>query len=119
MNDTVAYALTVLGNPIRRSLYERILAQPSRAAFLADASEVSLSDIRHHLRVLVDARLVRNDGGLYLATAEVLPALRSYFDRLWFEASVGESFLRERFAVSKRMHWRGLEVGGPPESSAA
>ena len=33
--------------------------------------------------------------------------LRVYFDRLWFEASVGEGWLRDRFAVSRRLQWLG------------
>ena len=117
MSEAVESALTVLGDPTRRRLYERILARPSRAAFLADEAGLGLPMVRHHLRQLMGARLVRHEDGLYLAAADILPELRSYFDRLWFEASVGETFLRERFSVSRRMHWRGLEIGGPPPTT--
>jgi DNA-binding transcriptional ArsR family regulator len=119
MNEAVETALDVLGDPVRRRLFERILARPSRAVFLADASEMAEHTIRHHLRMLAAAKLVRLEAGLYLATADVLPELRMYFDRLWFEASVGEAWMVEHFAVSRRMHWKGLMIGAPRADSAA
>ena len=60
--------------------------------------------VSHHVRVLKDAGLVREEDGLLVAVVDPLPALRTYFDRLWFEASVGEGWLRERFAVSRRLY---------------
>jgi DNA-binding transcriptional ArsR family regulator len=92
---------------------ERILARPSRILFLAEQVPVTRPAVSHHVRVLKQAGLVREDQGLLIATTDVLPAIRVYFDRLWFEASVGEGWMRERFAVSRRMHWRGAEIGLP------
>jgi len=111
MSDPVATALEALGDPTRRDIYERILARPSRVLALTDQVAVSRPAVSHHVRVLKEAGLVCEDQGLLVATTDVLPALRVYFDRLWFEASVGESWMRERFAVSRRMHWRGVEIG--------
>jgi DNA-binding transcriptional ArsR family regulator len=119
MNEAVAAALAALGDPTRRDIFERILARPSRILFLADNVAVSRPAVSHHVRVLKEAGLVREDQGLLIATTDVLPAIRVYFDRLWFEASVGEGWMRERFAVSRRMHWRGAEIGRsvePPTS---
>lgn len=118
MSDAVANALAALGDPTRRDIFERILARPSRILFLADNVAVSRPAVSHHVRVLKEAGLVREDQGLLIATTDVLPAIRVYFDRLWFEASVGEGWMRERFAVSRRMHWRGAEIGGPAEPQA-
>ena len=111
MNDPVAAALDALGDPTRRELYERILARPSRIGALAAEVSVTRPAVSHHARVLKEAGLVREEDGLLVATVEPLPQLRTYFDRLWFEASVGEGWLRERFAVSRRLH--ALD-GGPP-----
>lgn len=111
MNEAVANALAALGDPTRRDIFERILARPSRILFLADNVAVSRPAVSHHVRVLKEAGLVREDQGLLIATTDVLPKVRVYFDRLWFEASVGEGWMRERFAVSRRMHWRGAEIG--------
>ena len=60
--------------------------------------------VSHHVRVLKEAGLVREEDGLLVASIDPLPSLRTYFDRLWFEASVGEGWLRESFAVSRRLH---------------
>ena len=116
MSEAVAAALAALGDPTRRDIFERILARPSRILFLADNVAVSRPAVSHHVRVLKEAGLVREDQGLLVATTDVLPAIRVYFDRLWFEASVGEGWMRERFAVSRRMHWRGVEIGAPAGS---
>ena len=120
MSEAVALALAALGDATRRDIFERILARPSRILFLADNVAVSRPAVSHHVRVLKEAGLVREDQGLLIATTDVLPAIRVYFDRLWFEASVGEGWMRERFAVSRRMHWRGAEIGATaPESKSA
>lgn len=108
-------ALDALGDPTRRELYERILARPSRIAGLAAAVPVTRPAVSHHVRVLKEAGLVREEDGLLVAAVDPLPRLRIYFDRLWFEASVGEAWLRERFAVSHRLHALG---GGPPPRRA-
>ena len=113
MSDAVAVALAALGDATRRDIFERILARPSRILFLAENVEVSRPAVSHHVRVLKEAGLVREDQGLLVATTDVLPVIRMYFDRLWFEASVGEGWMREHFAVSRRIHWRGAEIGLP------
>jgi DNA-binding transcriptional ArsR family regulator len=111
MTDTISAALDALGDATRRDLYERILARPSRISALAAAVPVTRPAVSHHVRVLKEAGLVREEDGLLVASVDPLPGLRTYFDRLWFEASVGEGWLRERFAVSRRLH--ALEAAAP------
>ena len=106
-NDPVAAVLEALGDPTRREIYERILTRPSRILFLAETAQVSRPAISHHVRILKAAGLVRAERGVLVATTDVLPALRVYFDRLWFEASVGEGWMRDRFTVSRRLQWLG------------
>jgi hypothetical protein len=118
MSDPIGAALDALGDPTRRDLYERILARPSRIAGLAAAVPVTRPAVSHHVRVLKDAGLVREEDGLLVAAVDPLPHLRTYFDRLWFEASVGEGWLRERFAVSRRLHALGDEAPAPRSRSA-
>lgn len=105
--DPVALVLEALGDPTRREIYERILTRPSRILFLAETAQVSRPAISHHVRVLKAAGLVRAERGVLVATTDVLPMLRVYFDRLWFEASVGEGWMRDRFTVSRRLQWLG------------
>jgi len=107
VNDPVAAVLEALGDPTRREIYERILTRPSRILFLAETAQVSRPAISHHVRILKAAGLVRAERGVLVATTDVLPALRVYFDRLWFEASVGEGWMRDRFTVSRRLQWLG------------
>jgi len=106
-DDPVAAALEALGDPTRREIYERILTRPSRILFLAETAQVSRPAISHHVRILKAAGLVRAERGVLVATTDVLPMLRVYFDRLWFEASVGEGWMRDRFTVSRRLQWLG------------
>jgi DNA-binding transcriptional ArsR family regulator len=107
VHDPVAAVLEALGDPTRREIYERILTRPSRILFLAETAQVSRPAISHHVRILKAAGLVRAERGVLVATTDVLPALRVYFDRLWFEASVGEGWMRDRFTVSRRLQWLG------------
>jgi len=118
MSDPVGAALDALGDPTRRELYERILARPSRINGLAAAVTVTRPAVSHHVRVLKDAGLVREEDGLLVATVDPLPQLRTYFDRLWFEASVGEGWLRERFAVSRRLQAMDGEAAAPRRRTA-
>jgi DNA-binding transcriptional ArsR family regulator len=119
MSMDPAAALDALGDPTRREIFERVVARPCRIGFLADHVAVSRPAVSHHIKVLKACGLVREEQGLLLAAPDVLPALRTYFDRLWFEASVGEAWLRDRFAISKRVQWMGCEVGLPAEDTAA
>ena len=112
-----AAALDALGDPTRREIFERLVARPCRIGFLADHVAVSRPAVSHHVKVLKAVGLVREDHGLLLASPDLLPALRTYFDRLWFEASVGEGWMRDRFAVSRRMQWLGAEIGVRPGSA--
>lgn len=118
MSDAIGAALDALGDPTRRDLYERILARPSRIGGLAAAVPVTRPAVSHHVRVLKDAGLVREEDGLLVAAIDPLPQLRIYFDRLWFEASVGEGWLRERFAVSRRLHALGADDPQPRSRTA-
>ena len=105
--DPVSAVIDALGDPSRREIYERILTRPSRILFLAETAAVSRPAISHHVRILKAAGLVRAERGVLVATTDVLPMLRVYFDRLWFEASVGEGWMRDRFTVSRRLQWLG------------
>jgi DNA-binding transcriptional ArsR family regulator len=118
MTDPVGAALDALGDPTRRDLYERILARPSRIGGLAAAVPVTRPAVSHHVRVLKEAGLVREEDGLLVAVVDPLPQLRVYFDRLWFEASVGEGWLRERFAVSRQLQALDLEPPASPRRTA-
>jgi DNA-binding transcriptional ArsR family regulator len=86
MTDRAA-ALTALGDPTRRAIFERIARRPSAVGELADEFPVSRPAVSQHLKVLKEARLVRDhaDGTrrIYEIDSSGLAAMREYFDQFW------------------------------------
>ena len=80
-------ALTALGDPTRRVLFERIAERPRAVVELAGEVPVSRPAVSQHLRVLKDAGLVRvvptGNRRVYHLDPDGLAALRAYFDRFW------------------------------------
>jgi DNA-binding transcriptional ArsR family regulator len=91
--------LDVLGDPTRRTIFERLGNGPLSVGALADGLPVSRPAVSQHLRVLKDAGLVsdRKEGTrrLYRVDPAGLAELRAYFDSFWGEAL-------ERFAAEAR-----------------
>lgn len=87
-------ALTALGDPTRRGIFERLHDRPSAVGELADELPISRPAVSQHLRVLKDAGLVtdRAEGTrrVYSVDPDGLAQLRAYFDRFW--GSALESF---------------------------
>lgn len=76
-----------LGDPTRRTIFERLAKGPQPVVELARGLPVSRPAVSQHLKVLKDAGLVtdRPDGNrrLYQINADGLGALRAYLDRFW------------------------------------
>ena len=91
--------LEVLGDPTRRTIFERLGQGPLSVGELAEGLPVSRPAVSQHLRVLKDAGLVSDsrDGTrrLYRVEPRGLAELRAYFDSFWGEAL-------ERFAAEAR-----------------
>ena len=83
-------ALTALGDPTRRAIFERLADGPLAVGELAAELPVSRPAVSQHLKVLKQAGLVRDEAAgtrrLYSVDPEGLAALRSYFDRFWTTA---------------------------------
>ena len=79
-----------IADPTRRAVLEYLLGRPHGVTELAEHFDVSRPAISKHLRVLKDARVVRErrDGRhrIYELDPSGLTALREYFDRFWGEA---------------------------------
>jgi DNA-binding transcriptional ArsR family regulator len=88
----VAYvhALDALGDPTRRSVFERLRRGTRSVTELADELPVSRPAVSQHLRVLKEAGLVteRRNGTrrIYRVDPDGLGELRAYFDEFWNEA---------------------------------
>jgi DNA-binding transcriptional ArsR family regulator len=85
----VAYVnpLDALGDPTRRSIFERLRRGAQSVTELANELPVSRPAVSQHLRVLKDAGLVRErrDGTrrLYRIDPDGLGEVRDYFDNFW------------------------------------
>ena len=80
-------ALTVLADPTRRAVFEKLRAGPLAVSALADGFPVSRPAISQHLGVLKAAGLVddRAEGTrrIYSIRTEALAELRDWLDSFW------------------------------------
>src|SRR4051794_22491081 len=94
----MAYELAIqaLGDPTRRSIFERLRAGPRAVGELARELPVSRPAVSQHLRVLKEAGLVteqrKGTRRIYGVDAASVAELRDYFDGFWSDAL--ESFKR-------------------------
>jgi len=83
-------ALTVLADPTRRKVFERLRAGPRPVNILAAGLPVSRPAVSQHLKALKDAGLVeeRSEGvrRIYSLRREGLVELRSWLDSFWDDA---------------------------------
>jgi DNA-binding transcriptional ArsR family regulator len=81
---------TALGDPTRRTIFERVAERPQSVGELAVALPVSRPAVSQHLKVLKDARLVvdRPAGSkrIYQLNPDGLGELRAELDRFWNKA---------------------------------
>jgi len=82
--------LTALGDPTRRAIFEALADGPRPVGELAAELPVSRPAVSQHLRVLLDARLVRVHAAgtrrLYQLDPDGIGAVRAYFDQFWSRA---------------------------------
>jgi DNA-binding transcriptional ArsR family regulator len=92
MSTQLADGWTALGDPTRRSIFERIADHPQAVGELARELPVSRPAVSQHLRVLKDARLVddRRAGTrrIYQLDPDGVGALRADLDKFWSKALV-------------------------------
>jgi len=87
---TYADAIQALGDPTRRTVFERLREGPRSVGDLARGLPVSRPAVSQHLRVLKQAGLVRErrEGtrNYYSVNGDGLADLREYFEGFWDEA---------------------------------
>lgn len=93
-------ALTALGDPTRRRIFERIARRPQCVTDLAADLPVSRPAVSQHLRVLKQARLVfdRADGSrrIYQVDPSGVQELRAYLDQFWSQSLAAFKAAAER-----------------------
>jgi DNA-binding transcriptional ArsR family regulator len=92
-----AQALSVLADPTRRTVFERLRTGPRAVGVLAAGLPVSRPAVSQHLKALKDAGLVeeRSEGArrIYSLRREGLTELRDWLDSFWGDAL--EAFKKE------------------------
>ena len=82
--------LTVLGDPTRRAIFERLAAGPMPVGAIARGLPVSRPAVSQHLRVLKHAGLVIDraeaNRRIYSIDQRGIAELRAYFERFWDQA---------------------------------
>jgi DNA-binding transcriptional ArsR family regulator len=95
--------MTALGDPTRRTIFERVAERPRAVGALASGLPVSRPAVSQHLKVLKQAGLVRDrqDGNrrIYSLDPDGVGALRGYFDRFWKQSLVAFKAAAEREPV--------------------
>lgn len=80
-------ALGALGDPTRRTIFERLAEQPSAVVDLAANLPVSRPAVSQHLKVLKEVGLVRDvqvgTRRVYSLDPVGIEGLRDYLDRFW------------------------------------
>ena len=83
-------ALTALGDPTRRAIFECLARGPKPVGHLASELPVSRPAVSQHLRVLKEAGLVtdRPDGTrrIYQIEPQGVRAIHAYLDQMWGQA---------------------------------
>lgn len=82
--------MAALGDPTRRTIFERLAAHPSAVGDLARELPVSRPAVSQHLRVLKEAGLVIDQPAgnrrIYQLDPAGVGALRTYLDHFWNQA---------------------------------
>jgi DNA-binding transcriptional ArsR family regulator len=81
---------TALGDPTRRTIFERLASRPSAVGELASTLPISRPAVSQHLRVLKDAGLVREVAAgtrrIYRLDPRGIAAMRDWLDAHWAAA---------------------------------
>ena len=89
-NASALAALSALGDPMRRRIFERLSANPSAVGELAKQLPVSRPAVSQHLRVLRQAGLVAEtaDGTrrIYRIDPRGIGAMRAWLEQHWATA---------------------------------
>lgn len=97
-------ALSALAEPIRRQIVEQLARQPMAVGALAAGFRVSRPAVSQHLKVLKEAKLVRDRAQgtrrIYCIDPAGFGQIRSWLDRFWDQslAAFAEAVEREEEA---------------------
>ena len=98
MTNTLAFA--ALAEPMRQTIVERLAERPMAVGELAAGLPVTRPAVSQHLKVLKEARLVRDEARgtrrIYSIDPAGLGAIRAWLDRFWDQALAAYAAAAER-----------------------
>jgi DNA-binding transcriptional ArsR family regulator len=98
--DAYGTALTALGDPTRRAIFERLGRGPCAVGELAGELPVSRPAVSQHLKVLKQAGLVVDEAigtrRIYRVNPAAMSGLRDYFQLFWTQAMTAFKDAAER-----------------------
>jgi DNA-binding transcriptional ArsR family regulator len=123
VNTYVQSGLEALGDPTRLAIFAMLSKHPHAVNELAAGMPVSRPAVSQHLKVLKNARLVRDrrDGTrrIYELDPQGIAALRDHFSQLWEQAlSAFKKFAEEEYKKEKEHGARNGSKHGGKKNSA-
>ena len=95
-----ASAFSALAEPMRQTIVERLSERPMAVGELAAGLPVTRPAVSQHLKILKEARLVRDEAQgtrrIYSIDPAGLGALRAWLDRFWDRALAAYAEAAER-----------------------
>lgn len=123
MDTYIQNELAALGDPTRLAVFELLTEHPRAVNELAAGLPVTRPAVSQHLRVLKNARLVRDRRAgtrrIYEVNPEGVAMLRDHFAKLWdralanFKRAVEEEHQKEKENVSRSDSNGGGEANDP------
>jgi DNA-binding transcriptional ArsR family regulator len=99
-------ALSALGDPTRRAIFECLARQPMAVGQLSAELPVTRPAVSQHLKVLKQAGLVADQAEgtrrIYRIDPTGVQAIRNYLDQMWGQALAGFQDAAERIAQAER-----------------
>ena len=98
-------AFNALGDPTRRSIFEKLQHGPLSVVHIAEGMAVSRPAVSQHLKVLKEAKLIsiRQQGTRSICelNQEGIIAMRDYLDKFWDDALANFKALAEQEEKNK------------------
>jgi DNA-binding transcriptional ArsR family regulator len=96
----MTYALTALAEPVRQQIVERLASRPMAVGDLAALLPVTRPAVSQHLKVLKEAKLVRDRAEgtrrIYFIDPAGFGQIRGWLDRFWDESLAAYAEAAER-----------------------
>jgi DNA-binding transcriptional ArsR family regulator len=113
--------LAALGDPTRLAIFHELAKNPHAVNELAAGLPVSRPAVSQHLRVLKEARLVRDRKAgtrrIYELDPQGLELLRDHFAQLWEQAlSAFKKFAEDEYKREKKHGTRSGSKSGVPKN---